>query len=210
MHPNPAYRKTRDSCNLAFTRERGFGVLVLNGETVPLISHVPFILADDNGSLEMHLVRSNPIAQALGKRPLQAVLAVSGPDSYVSPDWYAQPNQVPTWNYVAVHLEGTLELLPQQDLHPHLERLSHEFETRLLPKPVWLLDKVSPEHLDRLSRMIVPARLTISATRSTWKLAQNKDEVMRLAAAEGVAMNGFGCACETLAELMRAPPEEIA
>jgi len=55
-----------------------------------------------------HLVRSNPIAQCLRAGERKAVLAVSGPDAYVSPDWYARmPDQVPTWNYVAVHLRGT-------------------------------------------------------------------------------------------------------
>ena len=99
----------------------GFGVLAVgNGEAdVPLLSHVPFIVAEDGAAVHAHLVRANPIARLLaaGERP--AVLAVSGPDGYVSPDWYgAEPDQVPTWNYVAVHLRGTLRLRPRRRFAP--------------------------------------------------------------------------------------------
>ena len=79
-----------------------------NGEAdAPLLSHLPFIVAEDGAAVHAHLVRANPIARLLaaGERP--AVLAVSGPDGYVSPDWYgAEPDQVPTWNYVGGALEG--------------------------------------------------------------------------------------------------------
>jgi transcriptional regulator len=70
-----------------------------------MISHVPFVLNANGTEAELHLVRSNPIARAV-TGPTQAVLAVTGPDGYVSPDWYDTPDQVPTWNYVAVHLRG--------------------------------------------------------------------------------------------------------
>ena len=59
---------------------------------------------------------------------------MSGPDSYISPDWYEVPDQVPTWNYVAVHLTGTLELRPQEELLDLLDRQSALFEARVRPE----------------------------------------------------------------------------
>ena len=108
MHPNPIYHDADRAQNLDFARTRAFGVLAVSTAEAPLISHVPFLLSEDGTSADLHLVRSNPITRVL-KTPQAARLAVSGPDGYVSPDWYGLADQVPTWNYVAVHLTGSLE-----------------------------------------------------------------------------------------------------
>ena len=60
-------------------------MITAGGPEGPLVSHVPFLLGE--GEAEMHLVRSNPLARALAAGPLPALLAVTGPDGYVSPDW---------------------------------------------------------------------------------------------------------------------------
>ena len=108
MHPNPIFHTESAERNLAFARARAFGVLAVNGADGPMMAHVPFLIDEDGAQLHLHLVRSNPIARAL-KAPMQARSAVSGADGYISPDWYGVPDQVPTWNYVAVHLTGVLE-----------------------------------------------------------------------------------------------------
>lgn len=206
MHPNPIYRGVDAARNLDFARERGFGVLTINGEDGPLAAHVPFVMAAEGGALAAHIVRSNPLWRALRAGPARALMAVSGPDGYVSPDWYGIEDQVPTWNYVAVHLRGELRLLEESALAPHLEALSEGFERRLAPKPVWRMDKVAPEALARMMRMIAPVELRIESVEGTWKLAQNKPEAARLGAGDALAAGGFGQEVAALAELMRAPP----
>jgi len=202
MHPNPAFRGVSDAANLAFARSRGFGMLAVSGPSGPLVSHVPFLLSDDGRAAELHLVRSTAIAR-LGGGPLEAVLAVTGPEGYVSPDWYGMDDQVPTWNYVAVHLRGTLTRLPQEDLRAMLDRLSEAFEARLAPKPPWKTAKMNAGVLERMMRQILPYRLDLTEVAGTWKLGQNKPEAARLAAAE--ALDGQGAT--DLAALMRVPPE---
>jgi len=209
MHPNPIYRTVDRAANLAFAIKRGFGVLSINGEAGPLISHVPFVFVDDNRRIEGHLVRSNPIARALAGGARPAILAVSGADSYVSPDWYDLADQVPTWNYVAVHVRGDLHLRPASTLRAHLDRLTQNFESRLLPKPAWLADKLSPEALEPMMKMIVPFRMEVGTVDGTWKLAQSKPEAARLAAAAQIEANGFGHEIASLAQLMRSPPQAI-
>ena len=205
MHPNPAFRKTEKTQNLAFARERSFGALSINADDGPLIAHVPFQLSEDGSYLEAHLVRSNPIARAL-KEPQKAVVAVSGGDGYISPDWYGVEDQVPTWNYVAVHLRGPLRLLPDTDLRGILERLSENMEARLLPKPIWKIDKVSDDALAKMMRQIVPIAMDVETVDGTWKLAQNKPEEARLAAADALAQTGFGAEYGSIAALMKDPP----
>ena len=212
MHPNPVHRPATPERNLAFARERGFGVLVVSGDegtAGPLLSHIPFLMAEGGRAVHAHLVRANPIAGLLaaGERP--AVLAVSGPDGYVSPDWYgAEPDQVPTWNYVAVHLRGTLRLRPEEALRPHLDALSARFEEALRPKPPWRTSKVAPDRLASMMRAIVPIELAVESVDGTWKLNRNKTDEVRLRAAAHMGAEGFGQEVALLSTLMQSPPEK--
>ena len=211
MHPNRLFRSVSYSRNLAFARERGFGVLAVGNEagSPPLVGHVPFIVTGGGAAVHAHLVRANPIARLLGAGERPAVLAVSGPDGYVSPDWYGPvPDQVPTWNYVAVHLRGTLRLRPDETLPPFLDALSERFERELLPKPPWRTAKVAPDRLAAMMRTIVPIELVVESVDGTWKLNQNKEDTVRQRAAEHMGTDGFGQEVALLAELMRAVPEE--
>lgn len=202
MHPNPAFRQTPSGQNLAFARARSFGMLAVNAAEGPLLSHIPFQLAEDCLAIDLHLVRSNPIVPLL-KAPQPAVLAVTGPEGYISPDWYGVPDQVPTWNYVAVHIRGTLSLLPETELRPLLDRLSAQFEGRLAPKAPWTSDKMTPGTMERMMRQIVPCRMTVDDVQGTWKLGQNKPEPVRLAAADGLEAAALSPEAAALAALMR-------
>ncbi|MWB79383.1 FMN-binding negative transcriptional regulator [Pseudooceanicola sp. 216_PA32_1] len=206
MHPNRSFRDLPDALNLGHADSESFGILTVADPAgaAPLVSHVPFLLDADGRSVLLHLARPNPIVRAL-VAPCPARLVVPGPHGYVSPDWYGVEDQVPTWNYVAVHLTGVLELLPQEELRQMLDRQSAHFEERLLPKRPWTADKMTDGLMERMMRAIVPCRLTVAEVDGTWKLSQNKPDAVRLAAAEGVAQ-----ADPVLAALMRDPPERKA
>ena len=204
MHPNPAFRQTPAADSLAFARARGFGLLMLNGDAGPLVAHVPFLLDADGSAAELHLSRGNPITRAALPGP--AVIAVSGPDAYVSPDWYGPhdqvPDQVPTWNYVAVHLRGVLEPLPPEALRPHVDALSAEHEGRIAGKRPWTSAKMTEGAIERLMRMILPFRFRVEAVEGTWKLNQNKEAAMRAGVVRALEAGNGGA--RGIAALMRA------
>lgn len=204
MHPNPAFRSTPRDTILAFARDRGFGMLTVNGADGPLAAHVPFVLSVDGSTLDLHLARSNPMARA--PLPASALLAVQGPDAYISPDWYGPhdqvPDQVPTWNYIAAHLRGTLHPLPPEALEPHLDDITAEQESRLLPKKPWTKTKMTDGAMPRMMRMILPFRLVISDMQGTWKLNQNKPDDVRLRAAQALRQQSGKTDAETLANAM--------
>ncbi|PKP84621.1 MAG: negative transcriptional regulator [Alphaproteobacteria bacterium HGW-Alphaproteobacteria-2] len=205
MHPNPAFRQTPAEQNLAFARERGFGILTVSVASGPLAAHVPFLLSPDGAFAECHLARSNPIARAA--LPAPALMIVAGPDAYISPDWYGTPeqipDQVPTWNYIAVHLRGQLEALAEAALEPHLDALSAEHEARLSPKRPWTKSKMSPPAMPRMMRAILPFRLSVDAVEGTWKLSQNKPQVVRERAGDALARQPGAEGNAALAALMR-------
>ena len=202
MHPNPAFRQVPAAESLAFARARGFGTLSINGQAGPLMAHVPFLFSETDGlSALIHLARSNAIARAA--LPTPAVIAVTGPESYISPDWYGAVDQVPTWNYVAVHLRGRLEPLPPEALRPMADDLSAIFEARLLPKKPWTSAKMSEGAMERMMRMILPFRLVIEGVEGTWKLGQNKTPEQRAGAVAGLQGWSEPSPRAELAELMQ-------
>ncbi|PIE10917.1 MAG: negative transcriptional regulator [Rhodobacterales bacterium] len=201
MHPSSTFRKMPEEACRSFAKQRAFGVLSVNGDLGPVMAHVPFLLEGDGARL--HLLRSNPIARS--PLPAPAVIAVSGPDGYISPDWYGVDDQVPTWNYVAVHLRGVLEPLPDDTLHGLLDDISDAMESRLAPKPVWRSTKMTDGVMERMMRQIRPFRLRIEDVQGTWKLGQNKPDPVRRAAADKVE-TGFGADLEMLKTLMQDPP----
>lgn len=205
MHPNPIYRRTTDARAFDLVRDRAFGQITLTGPDGLLASHIPVLLAPDETTLDMHLVRSNPILRLLDT-PQDALLAVMGPDGYVSPDWYGADDQVPTWNYAAVQIRGTLEALDHATMHDMLDRQSAHFEDQL-PKTPWTTAKMTPDVLEKMMRQIVPCRMTITDIQSTFKLNQNKPDDVRLRAADAMESSGIGMEIATLAALMRNPPE---
>mgnify|MGYP006279874307 CR=1 FL=1 len=203
MHPNPAFRSTDEARARAFAAGRGFGMLTAAGPEGVLASHVPFLLEGDR--VEAHLVRSTALARALAGGAVEALLAVTGPDGYVSPDWYGEPDLVPTWNYVAIHLRGRLALGDPDGLLAHLERLSARFEADLAPKPPWTHHKMSAGKMERLMRSILPVEMTVETVESTFKLNQNRTPAARAGAAEAIATGAApGMEHAALAALMRS------
>ncbi len=205
MHPNPVFRGRSDARNLAFARDMGFGALIVAPDSAPLIAQAPFLLSDTGDTALFHLLKSNPLWRAAAE-PLQATLLVTGPHGYISPDWYETPDQVPTWNYVSVHLTGTLERLPETALRDTIDAQSAHFEALAAPKPPWTSAKMPTDLMARMMRSIAPLRLTIAGIEGTWKLNQNKPDAARTAAAQAVADHGLGLATDALAALMRDPP----
>ncbi|MEM6944769.1 MAG: FMN-binding negative transcriptional regulator [Pseudomonadota bacterium] len=207
MHPNRAFRGQPQDEALAIARSRGFGILTAAGPEGPLASHVPFLLDAAGTEAEAHLVRSTALTRVLMRAdaPLPALLVVSGPDAYVSPDWYGEDDKVPTWNYVAVHLRGQLRLAPERDMRAHLDRVSAHFETMLLPKRPWKTDKMEPDTLTKMMRAILPVVLEISSIESTVKLNQNRSATARTGAADAIAAGGTpGQETAAIAAMMHA------
>ena len=208
MHPNAHFRQTDQSKALAFAADQGFGILML--PTVGLhASHLPFVLCDDGSALDMHLVRSNPIARSLklDGDEAPAVLVVQGPHAYISPDWYGVDDQVPTWNYVAVHLTGRLTALGDDALRGSIDRLSSAFENKIAAqtgKTPWVSGKMSSDALAGMMKSIRPFRFEIEAIDSTYKLNQNKPATAVEGAMAGLRNSQVGSQLDQLIEMMGA------
>ncbi len=162
---------------LAIAARRAFGVVVVAGEDGLDAAHVPFVLTGDRpgaAALRFHVARANQIHKTMAKGG-SALCIVSGPDTYISPDWYDGPDQVPTWNYEAVHLSGPTRLLDAEELVRQVSDLSALNEARLEPKPQWKMDKLTDRTRTVMLRGIVGVEMQIETVEGKRKMSQNKN-----------------------------------
>jgi transcriptional regulator len=195
MHPNPGFAWTDRDEMLAFLSEVSFSTLFIAAQERPRIAHAP-VAVFGRDRLRFHLSRRNAAAGAAeGTRVL---LSCTGPDAYVSPDWYGSDDQVPTWNYVVVECEGPIRRLHDGELVELLDVLSAEREARLAPKKAWTRAKMAPGRFEAMLKAIVGFELAITELRGTRKLGQNKPAAERAGAIDGLRAAGF----EQMAGLM--------
>lgn len=175
-----------------YIRDYGFGLLVVADDDGIEANHVPFHLsAEEDGSpghLQCHLARSNPAWQRL--RGGARVLAVfQGPDAYVSPSWYETKAEtgrvVPTWNYLAVHAEGSARVIEDPTwLKRHLHQLTDQHESGM--STPWSVDDAPTEFTERLVQAIVGVEIRIDSLTGKLKASQNQPERNRAGVKTGL------------------------
>lgn len=156
----------------AFMESHSFATLITpdaGGELTA--SHIPLLLDRDHGPfgrLFGHVARANPQWRDATD---EALAVFAGPHAYVSPRWYEAEEVVPTWNYVAVHACGPIELIDREaELRTILGRLIDKYEEGA-PSP-WTLDR-SGQAVDKLIGAIVGFWIPIRRLEGKWKLSQN-------------------------------------
>jgi transcriptional regulator len=204
MYTPPMFKSDR-AASLAFAQARGFGTVCAWEGSRPIASSLPFYLAfADDGTPQMafHVARHNPLVK-LADGTSSWLMAVTGADAYVSADWYASPDQVPTWLYQAVHLTGTVRRLSDSELGPHLDALSAKFENWLAPKPPWMSSKMTAGRLAAMKQAIVGMVMTVEQIEGSFKLNQHKSDVDHVAVATALAQQP-DAAAQTIGQQMVA------
>lgn len=197
----PAHFALTDRAEIvAFMRRYHFATVVsqLNGE--PFATHLPFIIeeAGDEIRLHAHFARANPQWQQWTG---QTVLVMfSEPHAYVSPSLYEKEQNVPTWNYVAVHAYGVPETIDDTgrafDL---LEKQIAAYEPAYLDQ--W--NRLSPDYKNAMIKGIVAFEIRVQRLEAKSKLSQNKSAQERQNVRENLLASDDSTA-RAIGEMMRA------
>jgi transcriptional regulator len=175
----PSHFAQDDTSKLYDAIERySFATLVSTSSGGMEASHLPLLLdraAGTQGTILGHMARAN--LQWKGAAGQEVLAIFSGPHAYISPQWYEAAQVVPTWNYMAVHAYGRLELIDDDvEVKSLLERTVETYEASQ-PRP-WRMDE-PPEFVARLLKQIVAFRIPISRLEGKWKLNQNRPQEQR-------------------------------
>lgn len=163
-----------------YIRDYSFGLLIISDNQGIEANHVPFLLRVESsnllGLLQCHLARNNSAWQRL-QTGARVLVIFQGPNAYISPSWYATKAEtgrvVPTWNYLAIHVEGNAQVIDDPIwLKKHLHQLTEQHEANR-DQP-WSVDDAPADFTSRLIEAIVGIEINIETLTGKLKASQNQ------------------------------------
>lgn len=157
-----------------FISKNAFGILVNQTNGRPWATHVPLELDVDSLGKDIlvgHIAKANPQWQYF-KEDEEVLAIFNGPHSYISSSWY-KDEEVPTWNYIAVHVYGKIKILDKADVLESLRKLVDKYE-KSLEQPV-SIDKLSEATMKQIVG-VVGFQIAITEIQATYKLSQTRPE----------------------------------
>ena len=171
----PAHQRNDNLSEIKeFIMANSFGVLVSQYQGKPWATHIPLELEINKEGKEVltaHIAKANPQWREFDQN--EEVLCIfNGPHSYISSSWYKE-EEVPTWNYIAVHVYGKLKILSEEEVMAHMHRLVDKYEANS-KNPISLND-MSPQTLKQI-KGVVGFQIEITDIQAKYKLSQNREQ----------------------------------
>ncbi|MEV6798375.1 FMN-binding negative transcriptional regulator [Micromonospora rifamycinica] len=210
MYAPDRFRFTREADLWSVVTEYPFATLCVTAGPDLEIAHLPLAPDGPPGGprrLLGHLARRNPVHRLVDRPGVRAVAVFTGPHGYLSPTDYATDDNLPTWNYVAVHVSGELRLLPDEQRHDQLARvaaLGERHRGRAEPgSPPWGLARAPARLVADLLPHIFFFILDVERTEGVFKLSQGRATADLDAQVSALRARGVPSAAR-LADLMAA------
>lgn len=174
IHPINAWENEPEI--IEFIKKNAFATLVSQVDGKPWATHLPFVLDQDkdgNAILSGHIARANPQWKSIPDNE-EVLVIFQGPHAYISSSWYNHEN-VPTWNYLAVHVYGKINIIEGEELMQHLKSLTDVYESGR-PNRV-SVETLSEAYVKSQVRALVGFKIQIEDVKASAKLSQNRDDV---------------------------------
>jgi transcriptional regulator len=190
MYLPPAFRNEDIAAQHEVIRARPLGTVITGGPGGLMANPIPCLLYAEGelGTLRLHLARANPQIAEL-QRADECLVVFQGPQSYITPVWYATKHEtgkvVPTWNYLAVHVWGTPRVTAEPSwLRRQVSDLTDYHEhARLRP---WAVSDAPDDYIAAQIKGITGVEIPIARMEGKWKLSQNRSAEDRRGVAEGL------------------------
>jgi transcriptional regulator len=157
-----------------FVQQNSFGTIVTTEQGKPIATHLPLGLhkKGDEYYITGHMAYGNPQWRTF--ETCEDVLVMfQGPNAYISSSWYSHEN-VPTWNYQAIHLYGKASILEKDELIEELTVMLEKYEQKRENSVLW--DKLSPDLLENQLKGIIGFKIKVEEIQAAYKLSQNRSE----------------------------------
>ena len=200
MHPNKVFAWEDRGAVLRFVADRAFAHVFTASEGGLFVVHVP-VLVTERGRIQFHVSRRNRIADQL---PGRVLISISGREAYQSANWYVSDNQVPTWHYEVVEIEGAARMLASEELVEHLDGLSDRFESQYQPEKPWMRGKMTSGKFEAMTCGIVGFEVDLLEVRAMRKFNQHKSTEDIAATTAGQAGAGRRDIVEAIGEVTKS------
>jgi len=179
-----------------FIRQHPFATLITTTKDGLNADHLPVFLNTTDASqirLQGHIATSNPLWKNISANS-DCLIIFQGDNAYITPNWMPSKQingkVVPTWNYTAVHVKGTLTFIHDESWKlALLEKLTNEHEAKFY-KP-WEVSDAPVEYINKLLPAIVGFEISVSEISGKFKLSQNQSQENRVGIANGLETFGL-------------------
>lgn len=186
MYSPPKFKFENHDEILEIIGKYPLATVISSTENGSFISHLPLVIEPHGKGIALlgHLARANSHWKLLKGSQVTAIF--HGPSAYVTPKWYVE-NDVPTWNYAVVHIQGHVELIEDKEgIIDCLKKLTAHAEAGSKdPWEFWI-----PEERANLGQMIVGFRIVVDEMNAKFKMSQNRSDEDRKGAIEGLKNRG--------------------
>ncbi|MBZ0327535.1 MAG: FMN-binding negative transcriptional regulator [Altibacter sp.] len=170
MYPPPYHQSDDFQKMIAVIKQYPLGMLLTVRNGKPLVTHIPIIYNETTGKLVAHIDKQNPQVETLTDGA-EVTVVFKGPDTYISPSVYTT-KQLPTWNYIIVHITGTIHLINEAEAAKEtMISMTHFLEK---PDHKFVLEK-DDIRMDRMIHYIQAFDITITNWEGKFKLSQDKN-----------------------------------
>jgi len=161
--------------SLKLIEESPLATLISIDNGIPFISHIPLVLEGNTSDLLLigHIAKANPHWKFMSEKPIHVIF--NGPNEYISPKWYVE-NDVPTWNYAVIHIEGFCKLIEGlEGIFDCLKKLSKSSEANSIdPWEFWIPEDLAAPGV--IEKSIVGFKIEVKSLKAKFKLNQSRSE----------------------------------
>jgi len=157
-----------------FVQKNSFGTIVTTEQGKPIATHIPLrlIKKGDDFYITGHMAYGNPQWRTF-ETCEEVLIIFQGANAYISSSWYSHEN-VPTWNYQAIHMYGKASILEKDELIEELIQMLEKYEETRENPVLW--DKLSPQLLESQLKGIVGFKIKVGEIQAAYKLSQNRNK----------------------------------
>lgn len=175
MYSLPSFQEKDEMLVKEFIRKHSFAMLIANSQPHPVATQIPLLIEEQDSCLLLkgHFMRNTDHHKALQQDP-NVLCVFTGAHSYVSASWYESPGVASTWNYMSVHIKGSLQFVADKELIDILQKTTNHYEgSEHSPASFANLPQ---EYVQRLSKAIVGFEIKVLSMDHVFKLSQNRGE----------------------------------
>jgi transcriptional regulator len=175
MYVNSINRWEDEPEIISFIQKNAFATLITQVNRRSLATHLPFVLDQNEPGkaiISGHIAKANAQWKSLPDQS-EVLVIFQGPHAYISSSWYNHEN-VPTWNYLSVHVYGKIKIIEGEELLAHLKKLVDTYEEGR-PNRV-SVEGMSEAYLQGQIRALVGFEIQITEVQASAKLSQNRDQ----------------------------------
>ena len=158
-----------------FIKSVGLATLISQDTNYPFATHTPIEIENDEKGQQVlrgHIAKVNPQSKLLKENPKALVIFHSPTQHYISSSWYQDPN-APTWNYMSVHIYGSVRILNKEEVYQSIKRLTDRHE-RNNPNPVSL--DTLPDNIKAMLNGVTGFEVSMDKIEAQFKLSQNRHQ----------------------------------